>query len=361
MRIPILLLAVIGLISACSSPEEAGGGTADAPTRRLVVRDSIGVEMGDSLYQLGRIDAMCHGPSGEILVLDGSQNRVARYSGNGAFLNWIGREGEGPGELTHPAGMTLLTDGSLAIADLAQGRICMLDQEGDPVGSYSGFVPFPPARIRASSLGVVGARREFDREANTYGFIVALWDSQGSPSRVYHSRLTDFNRDNVQQTVNATALSFAASSRDGRVYVAPMSTEDYRVLIYAADGRFEGEISMDRAPVPRPPEEIQREEEEMNRQLRREGAPPDMQWEARELEYQIGGLWVGPENRLWVLDGTSPDPLFRIYSPRGEELFECGVDAPGASGWSFRIDRGGFLATQEDPLDFPRVYILSLE
>lgn len=118
---------------------------------------------------------------------------------------------------------------------------------------------------------------------------------------------------------------------------------------------------MDRHPVRRPAEEIAAEEEAMNRQLRREGAPPDMVWEARELEYQIAGLWVGPENRLWVLDGTAAPALFRVYSPQGRELFTCRVDAPGAGGWSYRIGSGGFLATEEDPLDCPRVYILSLE
>jgi hypothetical protein len=358
MRKPLFTVAAAVLLAACSGQD---GEPGQQRTLTLAAADSIGVESGDSLYCLGRIDAMCHGPDGEILVLDGSRTRIARYSADGTFLNWIGREGEGPGELTHPAGIALLADGSLAVSDIARSRIVLFGQEGGAVEEIPGFVPFPPTRIRGSSEGIVGARREFDREAGTYGFIVALWNSDGGADLVYHSRMADFNRDNVQGTVNATALTFAASPVDGRVYVAPMSVETYRILVYSADGRLEEEISMDRDPVRRPAEEIAAEEEAMNRQLRREGAPPDMVWEARELEHQIAGLWVGPENRLWVLDGTTADPLFRVYSPQGRELFTCSVEGPAAGDWSYRIDSGGFLATQEDPLDCPRVYILSLQ
>jgi len=358
----------LGLILAAACGSEEAGDAAEAasdraPRLRLAVVDTIGAGMGDSLYMFGTVDVLAHGPDGEVLVLDGMRKRIGRYSPRGQFLNWISREGEGPGELLRPSSMALVPGRGLAVNDLALSRITFFDQEGLVREEIEGFTPFPPTRMRASSAGVVGTRRDFDREANRYGFRVGLWTDSTEMDLVYHSRMTDFNRDDIQETVSSTNIAFTASPFDGRVYVAPVSTEDYRIFIYAADGTREGEIARSRPRVRRPQGEIDRERAEQNRQLREEGAPPDMVWEPREYENQVSALWVGPENRLWVRDGTSPEPLFHVYSPEGELLFECALEEPApADGelW-FSIDGGGFLATQADPLDFPRVYILSLQ
>jgi hypothetical protein len=354
------------LVAACgpgNDGTEAGAGRpAEDPVRYLVVEDSIGEGMGDSACAFGTVEDMCHGPGDEVLVLDGIANRIGRYSPGGEFLNWIAGEGEGPGEILGPSDMVLTADGCLAVNDLARSRVTFYGQDGSVLRDIQGFVPFPPTRLRASTAGLVGTRRDFDREANRYGFRVGLWTDSPQSDLIYHSRMTDFDRENIQRTVSSTNIALTASPVDGRVYVAPVSTTDYRILIYAADGTREGEISMERPRVRRPQAEIDRESEERNRQLREEGAPPDMVWEPREYENQIAALWVGPENRLWVRDGTSAQPLFHVYSPRGEKLFDCSL-AGGSTGdgLSFAIDAGGFLATQTDPLDFPRVYILSLQ
>ena len=358
--------AALGLIlaAACGS-DEAGDAGGSAPERAsgasLAVVDTIGVGMGDSLYMFGTVDALAHGPDGEVLVLDGMRNSIGRYSPEGEFLNWIGREGEGPGELLHPSDMALVPERGLAVNDLAQSRITFFDQQGDVGEEIKGFTPFPPTRLCGSTIGLVGSRREFDRQGNRYGFAVGLWTGSPEMDRLYHSRMMEFNRDDIQRTVSATSITFAASQFDGRVYVAPLSTEEYSVLIYSPEGTLEAEISQSRPSVRRPEADIEREREDMNRQLREEGAPEDMLWEPREHRYQIAGLWVGPENRLWILDGTCEDPLFHVCSPQCEALFDCRVEGLSGSHWDFAIDAGGFMATQSDPLDFPRVYILSLQ
>ena len=111
--------AALGLIlaAACGSEEAGDAGEAASdrtPRLRLAVVDTIGAEMGDSVHMFGTVDALAHGPEGEVLVLDGMRKRIGRYSPRGEFLNWISREGEGPGELLRPSSMACFSFSSPA-------------------------------------------------------------------------------------------------------------------------------------------------------------------------------------------------------------------------------------------------------
>lgn len=125
--------------------------------------------------------------------------------------------------------------------------------------------------MRASSAGVVGTRRDFDREANRYGFRVGLWTDSAEMDLVYHSRMW-----------------------------VPRGTRT---------------------------------------------RSPRCGWARRTGSGQV------------------PDRLFHVYSPEGDLLFECALEgpAPADGDLRFSIDADGFLSIQSDPLDFPRVYILSLQ
>jgi len=46
--------------------------------------------------------SMCYSPQGELFTADRSQSRILVWSADGSFSRVIGRQGEGPGELTEP-------------------------------------------------------------------------------------------------------------------------------------------------------------------------------------------------------------------------------------------------------------------
>ena len=77
--------------------------------------------------------------SGEILVSDGyGQNRVHRFSADGALLNSWGSEGTGDGQFTLPHSVALDRLGRVLVVDRSSHRIQIFDAEGTFLKVWSG-------------------------------------------------------------------------------------------------------------------------------------------------------------------------------------------------------------------------------
>lgn len=111
---------------------------------------------GELLMTLGRRGEAGHGPdrfnkpsdvlvapNGEIFVADGhdegGNNRIVKFSPDGVFLQAWGRTGDGPGELRDPHALAMDSRGRLFVADRANNRIQIFDQEGRHLASWTGF------------------------------------------------------------------------------------------------------------------------------------------------------------------------------------------------------------------------------
>lgn len=79
-------------------------------------------------------------PDGRAVVLDGQSARVILLSPEGAPAAWIGRPGQGPGEL-EPRGLRtiLVSDSSVLVPDLAQQRLSWFRWSGE----LASMEPFP--------------------------------------------------------------------------------------------------------------------------------------------------------------------------------------------------------------------------
>ena len=90
-----LLFSSSLLISCGAGPEiSTQPFEPDVPTYRLVVVDSFGEEMGDSLTLIGSIEGFCYHHEGCYLVLDGIMGRVRTVyeSGPSSFQkSWCAR------------------------------------------------------------------------------------------------------------------------------------------------------------------------------------------------------------------------------------------------------------------------------
>jgi hypothetical protein len=84
---------------------------------KLVITDSIGVEIGDPSYMFGWPLSLTHSSDGSIAYVDRMKHAVFMYTPDGEFIRSIGREGEGPGEFRLPSGLVFYSDGSLLIGD----------------------------------------------------------------------------------------------------------------------------------------------------------------------------------------------------------------------------------------------------
>jgi DNA-binding beta-propeller fold protein YncE len=78
--------------------------------------------------------AVTVGPSGNVYVAEGRQDRISYYSASGSFLGEWGRSGTGPGEFKGPNDIAIAASGTVYVSDSGNGRI----QYFTPRGSYLG-------------------------------------------------------------------------------------------------------------------------------------------------------------------------------------------------------------------------------
>jgi DNA-binding beta-propeller fold protein YncE len=80
---------------------------------------------------------------GEIFVVDGhnasGNNRIVKYSRDGRFMKEFGGTGYGPGQLRGPHAIAMDPAGRLFVADRANQRIVVFDQEGSFLSRWTQF------------------------------------------------------------------------------------------------------------------------------------------------------------------------------------------------------------------------------
>ena len=79
-------------------------------------------------------------PNGDIFVADGhgdkTNARIVKFSADGKFIKAWGKEGSGPGEFNVPHGLALDSAGRLFVADRANNRLQIFDQDGDFIAEW---------------------------------------------------------------------------------------------------------------------------------------------------------------------------------------------------------------------------------
>ena len=156
-------------------------GEMEVDQNRVAVRDSMGVlisENSDSVggvvwtvreeptltigedlrasaeYQFESISDAVRLPEGGVLVADVGDNTLRAYRENGTYVATRGREGEGPGELTHFGGLHRLGADSVVVWDRGLQRLTVFDMTGG-VGRVSSVREAPELRLR----GAIGQDR----------------------------------------------------------------------------------------------------------------------------------------------------------------------------------------------------------
>jgi DNA-binding beta-propeller fold protein YncE len=82
-------------------------------------------------------------PNGDLFVADGhgadGNNRIVKLSADGRFIKQWGTAGSGPGQLRDPHDLAMDSQGRLFVADRANNRIQIFDQEGNHLASWPQF------------------------------------------------------------------------------------------------------------------------------------------------------------------------------------------------------------------------------
>jgi len=362
------LAGILVLAAAC------GGGNSDEqaapqPTedmRTVAIVDSIGVELGDSNYVLGAVGRLCFGPEGNIYAFDLVRGSVLVYTPRGEFVRSISRRGEGPGEIVFPLDMTVLNDGSVMITAL--GGVHEYSSEGDYIGVYAEYFTNPPMNLTAvgdSSLLASKLSVEPGEDGNAVvNYWLAVLDEEGQPGVTLATDQLPFDPENLTEMLNRTWMAYSiAADREGRIYLAPNSSEEFLIEVYE-DGELTETINLDVPMVEKTQREMREEKEWMELHLSNMGVSGVVvDFQPDPYRRMITDLGIDGEGRIWARRGTRLEPVFEVFSSDGEHLFTAEIPGVGDAGqfWSFAIEDQGMAAYSSNPELYQQVYLLELE
>lgn len=362
------LAGLLVLAAAC------GGGNSDEqaapqPTedmRTVAIVDSIGVELGDSNYVLGAVGRLCFGPEGNIYAFDLVRGSVMVYTPRGEFVRSISRRGEGPGEIVFPLDMTVLNDGSVMITAL--GGVHEYSSEGDYVGVYAEYFTNPPMNLTAvgdSSLLASKLSVEPGDDGNAVvNYWLAVLDEEGRPGVTLATDQLPFDPENLTEMLNRTWMAYSiAADRQGRVYLAPNSSEEFLINVYEG-GELSETIRLDVPMVEKTESEMREEKEWMELHLENMGVSGVVvDFQPDPYRRMITDLGIDGEGRIWARRGTSLEPVFEVFSSDGRHLFTAGIPGVGDAGqfWNFAIEDQGMAAYSSNPEFYQQVYLLEME
>lgn len=150
-RLAALLLALPASTTSCADGgdrPEAGGGTIDRPAPELVRIRAVEARGG-----FGRIEGLAVDTAGRVWILDGLKLEIVVYDTLGRRIMVVGREGEGPGELTDPLGLFADRSGRIWVSDLGNARYSAFDFNGRLVEERRREVVGRPFHWQARHLG----------------------------------------------------------------------------------------------------------------------------------------------------------------------------------------------------------------
>ncbi len=338
-------------------------------TLELLFVDSIGVELGDSNYVLGSIEASSHTADGNILILDRPACCVREFTIEGEFVRQYGRRGTGPGEVVNPLSMTRLTNGNIAILDMQTGGLHAFSPEGEWLGITADIVNEPILWITpAESNTYVGTHNTFDIEDGQM-FVTAVVGKYESDSKepVITYWENRFPFDFMDFTVLINESYFAnvfTSDREGNVFLAQRDTEEYQITGYDVNGEIFVEFGLDIPMVEKSEQEIIEEAEFWNTRARNMGATGQLNYLPDPFRWKIHSMGIDDQQRLWVRRGTIETPTLDVFDYEGNHLFIA--ELPGITGysgllWEVHVDEFGILVWSLDPPDgYQKLYIVEL-
>ncbi len=272
--------------------------------------------LDDDQAFFGVINAAASGPDGRVYLADTQLMTVHVVAPDGALLEPLGRQGEGPGEVTRLGGVLPLADGTVGLVQLMPGQVVKVSGDGLPAGTVVPRWTEAGGRLMLQELRSAGGRlvaagRRMTR--GDQGPIVDQWIADlGDDGELAHF----FYRDRIARNLAGGTFSEAdmdwpgagrwATTGDGKVILAPERYE-YRLQIIGPDG-VEREFG-------RPFESRRRSDAELaavESRFQRFGGggrggrrPPNVTVEVLPLEPDILALYPRPNGDLWVRTSRS--------------------------------------------------------
>ena len=259
---PAIALAIVLSAAACSDPLEFPAWTVPAP-EGTPLREYAGVPLGERGEHIELIEDLVIGERGDdgnyrlydaagpvvdsegnFYVLDTGNYRVQVFDASGEYVRTLGRQGQGPGELTQPRAVVIAGD-RIVVLDSVNRRYSAWALDGEYLGETASSDQYVPGGLQAfddgTLLGRVIARREDDGSFNdlstrsvlaTYSaeFAKALDVQEFPPMKVPSiNRVTPTSASFLRVAVPVASPSHTAA-RSGEIYTC--LCEEYQVYAF---------------------------------------------------------------------------------------------------------------------------------
>ncbi len=263
-RRPVLLGLVFLLAAGASgapvvdNPAQPAEGQRDVTLRELW---RAGGEDDDVFF--GTIGSVRRGPDGNIYLLDSQLSHVEVFGDDGTHLATLGREGEGPGEVTGPAGMFLHDDGRVSLLKSFPGKVVTINADGTPAGelkyqlpdaSGAGFnVLNSGENLSGGDILLLGIRMSMGGgPLSDQTYFISRCGPDGVEKTSYLTK--DYQINYADFRLDEGKMDFVwnryAVDADGNVYTAP-DRDRYLVRVQAPDGTVIREITRAYTPPAR--------------------------------------------------------------------------------------------------------------
>ncbi|MCK5133166.1 MAG: hypothetical protein KAR40_13575 [Candidatus Sabulitectum sp.] len=331
----------------------------------LTVSDTIGVELGDSVYMFGAIETLIYDANGNIAVLDMVASNLRIFSPAGEHIRTIGRRGNAPGEFQRPMGMVLLGNDLLAVMDPAGEGLTGIDPDYSQTGVLLDIHSNVHLGMCAVDSSDMVALRIVESSPDNPGFpiMVGRYSMSKDPSVIYWQQ--QYSLASMEDLAVAVRdffnLYWTADRNTGDVYIAPYENNRYLVYRYSPEGVLLNTIELDIEQIPLTEREIEDEAVYLRARLTAlNGRDMGIDIEPYADRRSITGLGVSEDGNLWVRRGTHNDAVLDLWTAEGELIQSYIV--PGASlSWEFSFCPEGILAYDDNPDYFQRIFIISME
>ena len=324
-----------------------------------------GEEQGPEAFFTVRESTVGVDSAGRIYVLDADGHRLLVFDDDGNHLRTLGREGEGPGEISWAFGLTVKPDGTALIDDIGRGSVHGFDPEGMSLETDEELVP-NNRRIWGGD-GFYSAISTIEDDGMLYRFLRVVGADTTELARLRSSATGIVELESCGIALSGMSPLFAA----GVVWDAWRDRAAARVgTAYQVDV-FEGTTrvaSYRRAvePVEADRDLAKRELGEGMRMMTSAGVR-ECEWDEvvekrgfAELVPAIRTLRVGPDGRIWVSrGGPRPEPTpTDILAADGSYIGTLPSDAPYPIGF---LPDGRLLAAERDELDVVRLVVYRVD
>jgi hypothetical protein len=367
-----LFTAAAALTLSCGNGPAAGSGEAGdggIPHYDLVPVDTVGVELGDSNYVFGVISSVDFDHQGNLLVLDPATSSFSVFSPRGEFLERVGRAGSGPGEFLFPSDLCVLSDGVIAVSEPRGRMVHLFGPDYTFHYAIEGFFPSAPFEMKsAPDGGIVGYQRVFRFRDGETGYALARWEGEPEPVIEFLAHTEPIDPEEIISAFMEEDLNFAVSG-DGTVFASMSSHDTWEVVGFSPEGEEVFRLERPFTALEKTDEEIQEEIEAFERRVAsrprggRGGAMAALEYEPEPLKVSISDMFTDSEDRLWVRSGAHRDPWFDVFDRDGAELFTASFDT-GTDEYidmQVYVSPNGIAAWEDDPLNYPRIYLLELD